>query len=79
MEDVNNTNEDLVKKLYEAALDSVNLINDLLAKEEISDHDKHTIWRNVEHLKIVVNNPDFDRFDMSCCFSAISAGESVTV
>ena len=39
---------------YSAAMDSVNLINDLLAKPSLTEEEQDCINRNVEHLKIMV-------------------------
>jgi hypothetical protein len=39
---------------YAAALDSVNLINELVAKSDRNQDDNDTIARNIEHLEIMV-------------------------
>ncbi len=44
---------------FSAAMDSVNLINQLNAKETLTDKEKDTIYRNKEHLKIMVGRDWF--------------------
>ena len=39
---------------YAAALDSVNLIKELRAKETLTEDEEKTIQRNVEHLEIML-------------------------
>jgi hypothetical protein len=39
---------------YASALDSVNLINELKAKETLTEEDEKTIQRNLEHLEIML-------------------------
>jgi hypothetical protein len=39
---------------YVSALDSVNLINELKAKETLTEDEEKTIQRNVEHLEIML-------------------------
>lgn len=39
---------------YSAAMDSVNLINDLMAQDSRDDEEQDTVARNVEHLQIMV-------------------------
>jgi hypothetical protein len=43
-----------IAKNYAAALDSVNLITELRAKETLTEEDEKTIQRNVEHLEIML-------------------------
>ena len=47
------TTEEIAKN-YAAALDSVNLITELKAKETLTEEDEKTIQRNVEHLEIML-------------------------
>jgi hypothetical protein len=54
MNPLNLTLEELQSRKYSAALDSVNLINGLLNKPYKSQEDIDSISRNIEHLKIVV-------------------------
>ena len=54
MNPLNLTAEELQSRQYSAALDSVNLVNELLEKPYKSQEDIDNIYRNVEHLKIVV-------------------------
>lgn len=39
---------------YASALDSVNLINELKAKETLTEDEEKTIQRNLEHLEIML-------------------------
>jgi hypothetical protein len=39
---------------YVSALDSVNLINELKAKETLTEEEEKTIQRNLEHLEIML-------------------------
>lgn len=43
-----------IAKNYAAALDSVNLINELKAKETLTEDEQKTIQRNLEHLEIML-------------------------
>jgi hypothetical protein len=43
-----------IAKNYVSALDSVNLINELKAKETLTEEDEKTIQRNLEHLEIML-------------------------
>ncbi len=44
---------DEVAKIFSAAGDSVTLINSIAAQSSISDEDKATLKRNVDHLEII--------------------------
>ena len=44
---------DEVAKIFSAAGDSVTLINSIAAQSTITDEDKATLKRNVEHLEII--------------------------
>jgi len=43
-----------IAKNYAAALDSVNLITELRAKETLTEDEEKTIQRNLEHLEIML-------------------------
>jgi hypothetical protein len=53
MEKIEITTEQIAKN-YASALDSVNLVNELKAKETLTEEDEKTIQRNVEHLEIML-------------------------
>ena len=53
MEKIEITIEEIAKN-YAAALDSVNLVNELKAKETLTEEDEQTIQRNLEHLEIML-------------------------
>lgn len=70
-----NTPETIARH-YSAAMDSVNLINQLLTTppENMSAEDiSNTITRNVEHLKIMVAKPFWTTEDLTPLNNAITA------
>lgn len=60
---------------YSAAMDSVNLINDLLAKTDRTDEENDRISRNVEHLEIMVAKDFWTTEDLTPLTNAIAAVE----
>ena len=61
---------------YSAAGDSVTLINGLVAVETLSDEQKDTVSRNVEHLEIMVAKDYWTTEDLAPFNSAITAGKA---
>lgn len=61
---------------YSAAMDSVNLINAVLASPDDYSSDETILERNVEHLKIVVAWDFWTTEDMTPFNDAIAAGEA---
>jgi|TARA_Y100000015_G_scaffold2526_1_gene2377 hypothetical protein len=60
---------------YDAALDSVTLINDLMALSSRDDEQTATVARNVEHLQIMVAKTYWtDAQDLAPLNAAITAG-----
>ena len=59
---------------YTASLDSVNLINDLMALSSRSDEQKATVARNVEHLELMVAKDYWTTEDLAPLNAAIAAG-----
>lgn len=60
---------------YSAALDSVSLINDLMALDSRDDEQTDTVARNVEHLQIMVAKDYWtDDQDMAPLNAAITTG-----
>ncbi len=59
---------------YSAALDSVNLINKLMALESRDAAQADTVSRNVEHLKIMVAKDYWTTQDLAPLNNAITAG-----
>jgi hypothetical protein len=53
MEKIEITIEQIAKN-YASALDSVNLVNELKAKETLTEDEEKTIQRNLEHLEIML-------------------------
>jgi len=62
---------------YSASLDSVNLINDLLAKPSLTEEEQDRIARNVEHLEIMVAKDFWTTEDLTPLTTAITAGKGV--
>lgn len=62
---------------YSAAMDSVNLINELMALSSRDDDQTDTVSRNVEHLELMVAK-DFwtDAQDLAPLNAAITAGKA---
>jgi len=61
---------------YDAALDSVTLINDLMALDSRDDEQTATVARNVEHLQLMVAKDYWTSQDMAPLNAAITAGQS---
>jgi hypothetical protein len=59
---------------YSAAMDSVNLINDLMAQDSRTDEEVDTVNRNVEHLEIMVDKTYWTTEDMTPFNDAIASG-----
>ena len=59
---------------YSAAMDSVNLINALMAKESRTAEEQDTVDRNVDHLEIMVNKDFWTTEDLTPLNNAITAG-----
>jgi hypothetical protein len=62
---------------YSASIDSVNLINILLAKPSLTEEEQECIMRNVEHLKIMVAKDFWTDEDLTPLTDAITAGENI--
>ena len=61
---------------YKAAMDSVNLINDVLANPDAYTSDPTVLDRNVAHLKIVIGWPFWTDEDLTPFHTAIASGEA---
>ena len=59
---------------YSAAMDSVNLINTLMAQDSRTTEEQDKVTRNVEHLKIMVAKTYWTTEDMTPLNDAITAG-----
>ena len=59
---------------YSAAMDSVNLINDLMAQDSRDAEEQDMVSRNVEHLQIMVAKDFWTTEDMTPLNNAITAG-----
>jgi hypothetical protein len=62
---------------YNAAGDSVTLINTLAAKSSLTDEEKETIKRNTDHLEIMVAKSDWESSQSMTAFNkAITDGKA---
>jgi hypothetical protein len=61
---------------YSAALDSVNLINDLVAQDSLTEDEEATISRNVEHLELMAAKDFWTTEDLTPFTGAIAAGKA---
>ncbi len=59
---------------YSAAMDSVNLINALVAQDNRTTEEQDTVSRNVEHLQIMVAKDFWTTEDLTPLNNAITAG-----
>ena len=60
---------------YSAALDSVTLVNALMALSSRDDEQKATVARNVEHLELMVAKDYWTSEDLAPLNAAIKAGK----
>lgn len=72
------TPQQLAENDLRAARDSVNLINELIAKNEHSEDADNTVRRNYQHLEIVMQREHIvaDTSDKSDLTNAITAGKA---
>lgn len=61
---------------YSATLDSVSLVNELAAKEDLTEEEVNTIKRNVEHLELMVAKDFWTDEDLTPFTGAITAGNA---
>ena len=61
---------------YSAAMDSVNLINAVIASPDDYANDETVLQRNIDHLKIMVAKDYWTTEDMTPLNDAIAAGEA---
>jgi|TARA_Y100000033_G_scaffold40346_1_gene40342 hypothetical protein len=59
---------------YSAAMDSVNLINALMAQDSRTTEEQDTVARNVEHLQLMVARDYWTTEDLTPFNNAIAAG-----
>ena len=62
---------------YSSAMDSVNLINNLLLKPSLNEEEKTRLKINVEHLEIMVSKDFWTTEDLLPLTEAIAAGKEV--
>ena len=63
-----------IAKHYSAAMDSVNLINTLMAQDSRTTEEQDMVSRNVEHLQIMVAKDYWTTEDLTPLNDAITAG-----
>lgn len=61
---------------YTSSLDSVTLINQLVAKGDLTQDEKDSIDRNVQHLEIVIAREGWTTEDLTPLTDAIAAGKA---
>lgn len=59
---------------YSACMDSVNLINALMAQDSRTTEEQDTVSRNVEHLQLMVAKDYWTTEDLTPLNNAITAG-----
>jgi len=59
---------------YSAAMDSVNLVNELMALDSRDDDQTATVARNIEHLELMVAKTYWTSEDLQPLTDAIKAG-----
>mgnify|MGYP006969406870 CR=1 FL=1 len=67
------TSEEIAQH-YSAAMDSVNLINDLMAQDSRTAEEQDSVSRNVEHLQIMIAKDFWTTEDLTPPNNAITAG-----
>ena len=61
---------------YSASMDSVKLINSLMAKPSLTEKEQDCIARNVEHLEVMVAKDYWTTENLEPLTNAIAAGKS---
>ena len=61
---------------YSASMDSVKLINSLMAKPSLTEKEHDCIARNVEHLEVMVAKDYWTTENLEPLTNAIAAGKS---
>lgn len=67
---------DEIAQHYTAALDSVNLINELVAKASLDAEELDTVDRNVRHLEIMLGRDYWTDEDLTPFSDAVAAGKA---
>ena len=76
-EEVYTPTEEEIAKHYSACMDSVNLINAVIAAPDDYVDDPTVLQRNVEHLEVMVSYEHWTTEDMSPLNTAITEGNAV--
>jgi hypothetical protein len=74
MDFIDQLTEAQIAKHYSACMDSVNLINQIIAGTRVVEDRADTIRRNVEHLQIMVSKPYWTTENMTPITGAIATG-----
>lgn len=75
--DYENTPPEEVAMHYKAAMDSVNLINALVAQGDLDAEQLDTLDRNVRHLEIILTRPYWTDEDLTPLTNAVATGKAV--
>lgn len=75
-DDVYTPTAEEIAKHYSACMDSVNLINAVIADPDAYADDETVLQRNVEHLEGMVNYTHWTNEDMTPLNDAITAGNA---
>ena len=75
MDDEVETPEEIAQH-YSSAMDSVNLINAVIADPDAYDDDETVMQRNVDHLKLVIDWTFWTDEDLTPFNDAIESGEA---
>ena len=65
-----------IAQSYSSAMDSVNLINELMASPPLDDEEQDAVKRNVEHLELMVEKDYWTTEDLQPFTDAIAAGQA---
>jgi hypothetical protein len=71
---MSNPTAEEIAQHYSAAMDSVNLINALMAQDSRNEEEQDTVDRNVDHLQIMVAKDFWTTEDLTPLNNAITAG-----
>ena len=77
MTSTNTPTAEQITRHYSAAMDSVNLINDLMDLDSLDEEQVATVDRNVSHLELMVKKDYWTEEDLQPFEEAIIRGKSV--
>ena len=77
MTSINTPTAEQIARHYSAAMDSVNLINDLMDLDSLDEEQVATVDRNVSHLELMVEKDYWTEENLQPFEEAIIRGKSV--